>query len=241
MPSGAGRFQTIGGNAFAVAASKWLCYTLRDFGRMLIAGAPGEVYPEPSGSIERANVADSASISSSIAVRYATAVFELARDGKDLATLEQDTDTLSSALESSRDLSQLIASPLYSRDEQARAIEAVAKGAGLSATMTSTLGLMARNRRLFVLPQLLTELRVRIAEEKGEVTADVRSAVALTKAQSDKLAKVLADSVGKEVKLNAAVDERLIGGLVVKLGSKMIDTSIRSKLSALQNVMKEVG
>jgi F-type H+-transporting ATPase subunit delta len=73
------------------------------------------------------------------------------------------------------------------------------------------------------------------------VTADVRSAVALTKAQSDKLAKALAASVGKEIKLNATVDENLIGGLVVKVGSKMIDTSIRSKLNALQNVMKEVG
>lgn len=186
-------------------------------------------------------MADSASISSSIAARYATAVFELARDQKDLATLEGDTDTLWAALAESTDLSDLISSPLYSRGEQSRAIEAVAKGAGLSAILTNTLGLMARNRRLFVLPQLLTELRARIAEEKGEMTADVRSAVALTKAQADKLAKALAASVGKDIKLNATVDEKLIGGLVVKLGSKMIDTTIRSKLNALQNVMKEVG
>lgn len=186
-------------------------------------------------------MADSASISSGIAARYATAVFELAREDKGLATLEKDSDALRAALEGSKDLSQLISSPLYSRDEQARAIEAVAKGLGLSPMLTNTLGLMARNRRLFVLPHLLAELRARIAEEKGEVTAEVRSAVALTKAQADKLAKTLAASVGKDVKLNAAVDERLIGGLVVKLGSKMIDTTIRSKLNALQNVMKEVG
>jgi F-type H+-transporting ATPase subunit delta len=100
---------------------------------------------------------------------------------------------------------------------------------------------MAQKRRLFVLPALLRELRERIAEHKGEVTADVVSAKALTKAQSDKLQKALSASVGREVQLNATVDESLIGGLVVKVGSKMIDTSIRSKLNALQNTMKEVG
>jgi F-type H+-transporting ATPase subunit delta len=155
--------------------------------------------------------------------------------------LENDTNTLSAALHDSADLAALISSPLYSREQQGAAIEAVASAAGISTMLTNTLSLMARNRRLFVLPHLLAELRARIAVEKGEVTADVRSAVALTKAQSDKLAKALAASVGKEIKLNATVDENLIGGLVVKVGSKMIDTSIRSKLNALQNVMKEVG
>jgi len=107
--------------------------------------------------------------------------------------------------------------------------------------MTNALALMATRRRLFVLPQLVRALRDRIAEEKGEITADVTTAKPLTKAQADRLAKVLKVNVGKEIKLNAAVDERLIGGLVVKVGSKMIDTSIRSRLAALQNAMKEVG
>ena len=84
-------------------------------------------------------------------------------------------------------------------------------------------------------------LRAMIAEDKGEVTADVTSAKELTKAQADKLAKTLKASVGKDVNINATVDESLIGGLVVKVGSKMIDTSIRSKLNSLQNAMKEVG
>jgi F-type H+-transporting ATPase subunit delta len=100
---------------------------------------------------------------------------------------------------------------------------------------------MADKRRLFVLPQLLQQLTALIAEDKGEVTADVTSAKALTKAQSEKLAKTLKARVGKDVKINAAVDESLIGGLVVKVGSKMIDTSIRSRLDSLQNAMKEVG
>ncbi|MGF6860853.1 F-type H+-transporting ATPase subunit delta [Rhodobacteraceae bacterium MBR-64] len=199
------------------------------------------VYPDSIGEIERANVAESASISTGIAARYATAAFELAREAGSLDVLENDTNTLSAALHDSADLAALISSPLYSREQQGAAIEAVASAAGISTMLTNTLSLMARNRRLFVLPHLLAELRARIAVEKGEVTADVRSAVALTKAQSDKLAKALAASVGKEIKLNATVDENLIGGLVVKVGSKMIDTSIRSKLNALQNVMKEVG
>jgi F-type H+-transporting ATPase subunit delta len=92
-----------------------------------------------------------------------------------------------------------------------------------------------------VLPHLIRQLNEMIAEDKGEVTADVTSAKALTKAQSEKLAATLKKSFGKDVKINSAVDESLIGGLIVKVGSKMIDTSIRSRLSSLQNAMKEVG
>ncbi|MEP1695996.1 MAG: ATP synthase F1 subunit delta, partial [Paracoccaceae bacterium] len=96
-------------------------------------------------------------------------------------------------------------------------------------------------RRLFVLPQLVRALKDKIAEDKNEVEAEVVSAKALTKTQADKLAKTLKAQMGKDVTINATVDESLIGGLIVKVGSKMIDTSIRSKLSQLQNVMKEVG
>jgi len=189
--------------------------------------------------IGRVDVSEPASISKGIAKRYATAVFELATESKALKTLETDIDTLTSALATSDDLSALISSPLYSRDEQGGAIAAVAAALELSDTMQNTLSLMAAKRRLFVLPQLIVELREMIAEAKGEVTADVVSAKAMTKAQSETLAKALKERVGKTVKINATVDESLIGGLVVKVGSKMIDTSIRSKLAALQNTMKE--
>lgn len=185
-------------------------------------------------------MSEPASISAGIAGRYATAVFELAREAKDLKALEADVDALQAALDESADLRSMIASPVYSRDAQSTAVAALAKAMKLG-TVANTLALMASNRRLFVLPQLLSALRDMIAEEKGEVTADVASATALTKAQADKLAKTLKASVGKTVKLNATVDESLIGGLVVKVGSKMIDTSIRSKLASLQNAMKEVG
>jgi F-type H+-transporting ATPase subunit delta len=187
------------------------------------------------------DVSESASISSGIADRYATAVFDLAKEGNELAKLESDLDDLSAAISESADLRDLIHSPVYSRDAQANAVTAVAKKMDLSATMQNVLALMASKRRLFVLPQMVTRLRDLIAEEKGEVTADVASAVKLTAAQSKELASTLKTKIGKDVKINATVDESLIGGLVVKVGSKMIDTSIRSKLNSLQNAMKEVG
>ncbi len=180
-------------------------------------------------------------ISTGIAARYATAVFDLAIEGKALSALEKDVDALEAALAESADLQTLLSSPLYSREEQGAAIAAVAKAMKLSTSTSNVLALMASKRRLFVLPQLLTALRARIADHKGEVTADVISAKALTKAQADSLAKTLKAQIGADVKIKATVDETLIGGLIVKVGSKMIDTSIKSKLNALQNTMKEVG
>ena len=187
------------------------------------------------------DVSEPASISTGIAKRYAKAMFELAREGKAVAGLETDVDTLDAAIRASADLRDLITSPIYSRDEQAQGIGAVAKAMDLSENMRNLLALMASKRRLFVLPHLITVLRGMIAAEKGEVTAEVTSAKALTRTQSERLAKSLSAQSGKDVKITATVDESLIGGLVVKIGSKMIDTSIASKLRALQNTMKEVG
>ena len=181
------------------------------------------------------------SISSGIAERYATAVFEIVKENNNLPRLEENLNDLSAALADSADLRELLVNPVYSRDEQEQAISAVAKAMGLIPAMKNTLGLMAQKRRLFVVPQLVKRLGEMIAEEKGEVTAEVTSAVALSDAQADNLAKTLKEKVGKDVKINATVDESLIGGLIVKVGSKMIDTSIRSKLNSLQNAMKEVG
>ena len=186
-------------------------------------------------------VSESASISTGIAARYATAVFDLAREGKGLKALEADTDALEAALAVSADLRGVIHSPLLSRAEQGAALGAIAGKLGLSSVMSNTLALMAQKRRLFVLPQLITQLRALIAIEKGEVTAEVTSATALTPAQAKELAAAIKARVGKDVILKTAVDESLIGGLVVKVGSTMIDTSIRAKLASLQNAMKEVG
>ncbi len=186
-------------------------------------------------------MSEPASISSGIAARYAKAVFELAKESKKVKAVEADLDALETALTDSQEFNALISSPIYSRGEQSEAVAALSKKMGLSPIVSNTLSLMASKRRLYILPQLLSALRAAIAEDKGEVTAEVTSAKALTKTQSDKLAKVLAGRVGKTVKVNATVDETLIGGLVVKVGSKMIDTSIASKLNSLQNAMKEVG
>ena len=192
-------------------------------------------------NIGRVDVSEPASISSGIAQRYATAVFDLAIEGKTLKALEADIATLESAIKDSADLRAMMNSPVYSREQQGKAITALAEKMKLSSAMRGALGLMAQNRRLFTVPALLARLRQMIAEEKGEITAEVVSATALSKAQADALAATIKDRMGKAVNLNVAVDESLIGGLIVKVGSKMIDTSIRSRLAALQNSMKEVG
>lgn len=186
-------------------------------------------------------MANSVSMSQSIAGRYAQAVFDIVKEEGGLDDLARQTDELQNALEESADLRDLIASPLYSRQQQGGAISALAAKMGLSAVLSNTLQLMARNRRLFVLPQLIGRLRELIAEERGEVTADVTSAIALSDEQQQRLTQTLAEKSGKKVKLNTRVDEGLIGGMIVKLGSQMIDSSIRSKLASLQNAMKEVG
>ncbi len=189
----------------------------------------------------RTTVAESASISQGIAARYATALFELAKEGNALPVLEADAATLGGAVAQSDDFKALITSPVISREEQANAVGALSKALGLGALTSNTLALMASKRRLFVLPQVLEELASLIAEEKGEITAEVTSAVSLSAAQAQKLAETLQSRVGKTVKLNTTVDESLIGGLIVKLGSTLIDTSVKSKLASLQNAMKEVG
>ncbi|MBS8271614.1 ATP synthase F1 subunit delta, partial [Halomonas litopenaei] len=135
----------------------------------------------------------------------------------------------------------LLTSPLYSREQQSGGIVAIAKKMKLSDTTSNVLALLASKRRLFVLPQLIAVLQDMLSEERGEVTAKVTTAKALTKAQAEKLAKTLKAQVGKSITIKETVDESIIGGLIVKVGSKMIDTSIASKLNALQSKMKEVG
>ena len=189
----------------------------------------------------RDDVSEPASISSGIAARYATALFELAKESKGLKALEGDIGALDAALSSSADLNDLISSPVYTREDQAGAIAAIAKKMGLSPLTANTLALMAAKRRLFVLPYLTKSVQAMISEEKGEVTAEVTSAIKLSAAQAKDLAATLKASVGKDVILKTAVDESLIGGLIVKLGSTMIDTSVKAKLASLQNAMKEVG
>lgn len=184
---------------------------------------------------------DSSAFVSSAAGRYATALFELAGEGDALARTEADMTALGQALDASDDLRTLISTPIYTRDDQGRAMAAVAGAMGLSKLVLNMVGLMAGKGRLFMLGEVIGIFAELMAEHRGEVTADVTAARALSKAQQAGLAWMLKDAIGREVKLNMTIDEKIIGGLVVKVGSKMIDTSIRSKLASLQNAMKEVG
>ena len=181
------------------------------------------------------------SISSGIAERYATAVFGIVKEDDSLPRLEENLNDLTAALGDSADLRELLVNPVYSRDAQGAAISAIAQKMGLIPALTNVLALMASKRRLFVVPQMVSQLKDMLAEHKGEITAEVTSAQALSDDQRNKLAETLKANVGRDVQINATVDESLIGGLIVKVGSKMIDTSIRSKLNSLQNAMKEVG
>ncbi len=186
-------------------------------------------------------MSEQASTSKGIASRYASALFGLSDEQDDIPALEKNVRILKQALDESADLNRLILSPIYSRDQQRSAIVAIAKKLSLSGIMTNTLALMAEKRRLFIAPTFLSVLEDLIAESKNEITAEILSAKALTKGQLDKLAKSLKSNFSKDIKINAAVDETLIGGMIVKVGSRMIDSTIQAKLNSLQNVMKEVG
>jgi F-type H+-transporting ATPase subunit delta len=186
-------------------------------------------------------VTDSSTFVSSAAGRYATALFELASESDALAQTEMDMTAMGQALGESGDLRTLISTPIYTRDDQGRAMTSVAEAMDLSALVRNVVGLMAGKGRLFMLGEVVDIFAKLMAEHRGEVTAEVTAARALSKAQQAGLIKTLKAASGREVKLNLTVDEEIIGGLVVKVGSKMIDTSIRSKLASLQNAMREVG
>jgi len=186
-------------------------------------------------------VSENTTLSSSAAGRYATALFELAEEEGALDDVERDMTAMAGALDESADLQALISSPVYTREEQGRAMAAVTRTMELGTLASNVIALMATKRRLFVLPEMISIFQKLMSEHRGEVTAEVVSATALSAAQTGALVKKIKAAIGREVKLNASVDENLIGGLVVKVGSRMIDTSIRAKLNALQNAMKEVG
>ena len=182
-----------------------------------------------------------ASITAGASGRYAIALFEIAKEAKNLAAIEADLDSLQAALDESADLRDLTTSPLLSREEQGKAMRALTDKMELGSEASNTVALMAENRRLFVLPEMISQVKALAADDRGEVSAEVTSAKALTEKQSTALAAALKKSVGKDVNVSVTVDKELIGGLIVKVGSAMVDSSLRSKLNNLQNAMKEVG
>ena len=176
-----------------------------------------------------------------VAGRYATALFEIADESDSLDAVEGDLAQMKDALGVSDDLANLIKSPIVSREDQAAAMAKVCGAMGIGAPVSSAIGLMAANRRLFALPQVIAGYNELLAKKRGVQQAEVRSAKPLSDAQKAALEKTIKESVGADIALDVTVDESLIGGLVVRVGSKMIDTSIRSKLASLQTAMKEAG
>jgi F-type H+-transporting ATPase subunit delta len=185
-------------------------------------------------------VARSSSGASGVADRYAAALFDLADERKALDEVAGDLIQLRTMLRESADLMRLVRSPLLSRAEQGKAIAAVADRAGLSQLTRNFLGLVAQNRRLFAVPAMIDGYLAKLAERRGEVTAEVTAAQELTPAQLATLNEQLKKAVGSKVAVDVKVDPSLLGGLVVKVGSRMVDASLRSKLHRLQLAMKGV-
>lgn len=177
----------------------------------------------------------------SMAGRYAAALFDLARDQKQLEAVERDVVTFQAMLDESQDLRRLVRSPVISADEQARALTALLKKADIAGLTANFFSLIARNRRLFAVADMLKGFRMLAAQFRGEVNADVTSAHPLTEGQRNQLIDTLKASIGKNVQINTRVDPNLLGGLVVKIGSKMIDSSLRTKLSNLKVAMKGIA
>ncbi len=176
-----------------------------------------------------------------MAGRYATALFELARDTNQLDETAAALSAIEALLNESQDLSRLVRSPVFSASEQASAIIAIAKQAQLPTLISNFLQLLVKNRRLFALRDIISGFRALLADYRNEVTADVTSAVSLNEAQAEDLKATLKAKTGRDITLNLRVDPSILGGLIVRIGSRMVDSSIRTKLSTLKMAMKEVG
>ncbi|MCY1665703.1 F0F1 ATP synthase subunit delta [Rhizobium sp. SL86] len=186
-------------------------------------------------------VADTSQQTSGVAERYALSLFELALEANVLDQVRADLDGFQAMIDESDDLKRLIASPVFSADEQSRAVSALAEKAGIKGVVANFLKVVAGNRRLFALPGMIRAYREILARHRGEVTAEVTSAHALSPAQEDELKSALKGVTGKDVAIDVSVDPSILGGLIVKVGSRQIDTSLRTKLSTLKLALKEVG
>jgi F-type H+-transporting ATPase subunit delta len=176
-----------------------------------------------------------------IARPYAAAMFDLAQSEGALAEVEAGLESIASLAAENPDFSRFLRSPVISADEKAAAIGAILdKSGGVHPLVAKVVRLVARNGRLFALTSIISVFRELAAKARGEVTADVTSAAPLGSDQRKKLADTLKAKIGKTVTLNEHVDPALIGGLVVKVGSQMIDSSLRTKLNAMKIAMKEV-
>jgi F-type H+-transporting ATPase subunit delta len=186
-------------------------------------------------------VPSASSATTGVAGRYASALFELADEAKALDAVAQDLATFRKLLDESPDLRRLIASPVIGRDLQAKALAAVLGAAQISGLVAKFVGLVAANGRARDLPGMAAAFLAELASRRGETTATVTSAVPLSAAQLEQLTNALRGLLGGKVAVDARVDQDILGGLVVKVGSRLFDSSIRSKLQRLQLAMKGVA
>lgn len=186
-------------------------------------------------------MADTSQLISGVAERYASSLFELALEQGAIDAVSADLGRFQAMIDESVDLKRLVASPVFSAEDQLKAIVALCEKAGISGLVANFLKVVTSNRRLFAVPGMIAAYRQIVARHRGEVTADVTSAHALSAAQENELKAALQGVTGKTVAINVTVDPSILGGLVVKVGSRQIDTSLRTKLSTLKLALKEVG
>lgn len=183
----------------------------------------------------------SSSRTSTVASRYALSLFELAAEAKAIDKVEASLGAVETMLNGSADLRRLVESPVFSSDQQSAAISAIVDKAKLHPLVSNFLKVVAGNRRLFAIPAMIQAFRDHAADARGEVTADVTVASALSAEQAKELKATLKQVAGKDVAINVTVDPSILGGLIVKMGSRQIDTSLKTKLSSLKLSLKEVG
>jgi F-type H+-transporting ATPase subunit delta len=186
-------------------------------------------------------VADEGAIVSGVAGRYATALFELALEQNAVDAVRADLDRFDALLAESADLVRLVRSPVFGADEQVKALTAVLDATGIGGLCAQFLLVVASNRRLFAVRDMIAAYRQLFARHKGEVTAQVTLAQTPREAHLTAIKDALATITKKEVEVDVKIDPSIIGGLVVKLGSRMVDTSLRTKLNGIRQAMKEVS
>ncbi|MBV9550271.1 MAG: F0F1 ATP synthase subunit delta [Alphaproteobacteria bacterium] len=187
---------------------------------------------------ERVNVATDLGHETGLAGRYAVALFELAGEQKAVDAVSADLASFRMAMEANADLSRVVKSPIFSREEQAKALKAVLAKLDTGKLTVQFLLLLASKRRLFVLTSIIKAYEGLVARSRGETHAEITSARPLADSELAELKSALKARLGREPRLNTKVDPSLLGGLVVKVGSRMIDSSLRTKLNGLAAAMK---
>ncbi|MGB7206935.1 MAG: F0F1 ATP synthase subunit delta [Anderseniella sp.] len=173
--------------------------------------------------------------------RYATALFDLAQDSNSIAQVSADLDSFASMLSSSDDLQRLVRSPVFGANDQIAALDAIFAQAGIKSVAGNFIKLTAKNRRLFAIGDMIKAFRALVSSSRGEIAAEVVSAEKLSPAQLSRLKAELKASVGSDVELTTSIDPSILGGLIVKVGSRMVDNSLRTKLQNLKVSMKGVS